>query len=41
MPFDGIMVIAGAPEIPRPLTEQLALGGCRFVRLVGQHGWQA
>jgi protein-L-isoaspartate(D-aspartate) O-methyltransferase len=72
MPFDGIMVTAGAPEIPRPLTEQLALGGrlvipvgdqysqtltcirktqeglkleyhggCRFVRLIGQHGWQA
>ena len=72
MPFDGIMVTAGAPEIPRPLTEQLALGGrlvipvgdqysqtltcirktqdglkfeyhggCRFVRLIGRHGWQA
>ena len=72
MPFDGIMVTAGAPEVPRPLTEQLALGGrlvipvgdqysqtltcvrktkdglkfeyhggCRFVRLVGQHGWKA
>ena len=71
-PFDGIMVTAGAPEIPRPLTEQLALGGrlvipvgdqysqtltcvrktqeglkfeyhggCRFVRLIGRHGWQA
>jgi protein-L-isoaspartate(D-aspartate) O-methyltransferase len=70
-PFDAIMVTAGAPQVPRPLTEQLALdgrliipvgdqwsqtltlvrrakdglkyeyhGGCRFVRLIGQHGWQ-
>jgi protein-L-isoaspartate(D-aspartate) O-methyltransferase len=70
MPFDGIIVTAGAPKIPRPLTEQLALGGrlvipvgdmwsqtltcvrktraglnfeyhggCRFVRLIGKHGW--
>jgi protein-L-isoaspartate(D-aspartate) O-methyltransferase len=69
-PFDAIMVTAGAPKIPRPLTEQLALGGrlvipvgdrwsqtltlarqtkdglkfeyhggCRFVRLIGKHGW--
>ncbi len=69
-PFDAIMVTAGAPEVPRPLTEQLAeggrlvvpvgsrgiqtlmrvtkrgdelisedLGGCRFVDLVGEHGW--
>lgn len=69
-PFDAIIVTAGAPQIPRPLVEQLALGGrlaipvgdqfsqtltlvrqtekglkyeyhggCRFVRLVGQHGW--
>jgi protein-L-isoaspartate(D-aspartate) O-methyltransferase len=70
-PFDGILVTAGSPQVPRPLTEQLALngrlvipvgdrfsqtltlvrktkeglkyeyhGGCRFVRLIGQHGWQ-
>ena len=70
MPFDAIIVTAGAPKIPRPLTEQLALGGrlvipvgdswsqtltlvrktkeglkfenhggCRFVRLIGKHGW--
>jgi len=70
-PFDAIMVTAGAPQVPRPLTEQLALdgrlvipvgdqwsqtltlvrrtkdglkfeyhGGCRFVRLIGQHGWK-
>ncbi len=70
MPFEAIMVTAGAPKVPRPLTEQLALGGrlvipvgdmwsqtltcvrktkeglkfeyhggCRFVRLIGQYGW--
>jgi len=27
-PYDGIVVTAGAPQIPRPLLEQLALGGC-------------
>lgn len=70
-PFDAIVVTAGAPEIPKPLIDQLAmggrmvipvgssfsqkmikivkdehgihqseLGGCRFVRLVGQYGWR-
>jgi len=70
-PFDGIMVTAGAPEIPQPLIDQLApggrmvipvgeaglqdlfqvirtegelieknLGGCRFVKLIGQYGWE-
>jgi len=27
-PYDGIIVTAGAPQIPRPLVEQLAPGGC-------------
>ena len=27
-PYDGIVVTAGAPQIPRPLLAQLALGGC-------------
>jgi protein-L-isoaspartate(D-aspartate) O-methyltransferase len=71
MPFDAIIVTAGAPQVPRPLTEQLTLGGrlvipvgdrwsqtltcvrktkeglkfeyhggCRFVRLIGEYGWQ-
>jgi protein-L-isoaspartate(D-aspartate) O-methyltransferase len=71
-PFDAILVTAGAPQVPRPLVEQLALGGrlvipvgdrfsqtltrvrktkegvkydylggCRFVRLIGQYGWKA
>jgi len=71
-PFDGIMVTAGAPEIPSTLVEQLKvggrllipvgdeysqillkvvkkekgyheedLGGVRFVKLVGDHGWKA
>ncbi len=70
-PFDGIIVTAGAPEIPAHLVDQLApggrmvipvgdqnsqeliklvrdakgiqetrLGGCRFVKLVGEHGWR-
>ena len=70
-PFDAIIVTAGAPEIPKVLINQLAvggrmiipvgdrhaqelvqlykdekgiytknLGGCRFVKLVGEHGWQ-
>ena len=69
--FDAIIVTAGAPEIPQPLTEQLKiggrlvipvggefmqslirirktekviekedLGGCRFVKLIGEHGWK-
>ena len=71
MPYDAIMVTAGAPKIPRPLLDQLAdggrmvvpigdkhsqelikvikvkgryketsLGGCRFVSLIGVHGWK-
>ena len=70
-PYDAIIVTAGAPQIPKPLTDQLAdggrliipvgnrfsqdlikvtkkggnliqkdLGGCRFVDLVGVHGWK-
>jgi protein-L-isoaspartate(D-aspartate) O-methyltransferase len=69
-PFDAIMVTAGAPDVPQPLLDQLAiggrivipvgeaglqdlftvtrterefvkknLGGCRFVKLIGRHGW--
>jgi len=69
-PFDAIIVTAGAPIIPQPLINQLAvggrmvipvgdrysqemikiykdeqginqinLGGCRFVKLIGEHGW--
>lgn len=33
-PFDAIVVGAGAPEVPRPLVEQLAIGG-RLVIPVG------
>ena len=71
-PFDAILVTAGAPEIPKPLVDQLDvggrmvipvgssssqmlvklyrdekgihqtdLGGCRFVKLIGQRGWKA
>jgi protein-L-isoaspartate(D-aspartate) O-methyltransferase len=70
-PFDAIIVTAGAPNIPKILVDQLALGGrmvvpvgdlysqelikitkdekgvheanlggCRFVKLVGEHGWK-
>lgn len=72
-PFDAIIITAGAPDIPRPFLDQLAvggrlvlpvgsqhsqtllkltrlsediedikkedLGGCRFVNLIGEHGW--
>ncbi|HVN38312.1 MAG TPA: protein-L-isoaspartate(D-aspartate) O-methyltransferase [Myxococcota bacterium] len=70
-PFDRIVVTAGGPQVPTPLLEQLAVGGClvgpfgsraeqsllrvrrdgphawseerlgscRFVDLVGSHGW--
>jgi protein-L-isoaspartate(D-aspartate) O-methyltransferase len=34
-PFDGIVVTASGPQIPRPLREQLAVGG-RLVIPVGQ-----
>ncbi len=73
-PFYGIIVTAGAPEIPKILLEQLGIGGrlvipvgdrysqelmritrtskdmkdvnvedlgaCRFVDLIGEHGWK-
>lgn len=38
-PYDGILVTAGAPEIPWPLYEQLAIGGCLVVP-VGNGGMQ-
>jgi protein-L-isoaspartate(D-aspartate) O-methyltransferase len=71
-PYDAILVTAGAPEVPQPLLQQLAPGGClvgpfgrretqrllrirrrgggfqreilgpcRFVELIGAHGWAA
>lgn len=36
-PFDGIVVSAAAPRVPRPLSEQLAEGG-RLVHPLGQGG---
>jgi protein-L-isoaspartate(D-aspartate) O-methyltransferase len=33
-PFDGILVTAGAPKVPQPLVDQLAMGG-RLVTPVG------
>ena len=38
-PYDGIVVTAGAPEIPRPLLEQLAPGG-RLVLPMGERELQ-
>ncbi|NNK87280.1 MAG: protein-L-isoaspartate(D-aspartate) O-methyltransferase [Flavobacteriaceae bacterium] len=35
-PFDGIVVTAGAPYVPKPLLEQLKIGG-RLVIPVGEH----
>jgi protein-L-isoaspartate(D-aspartate) O-methyltransferase len=70
-PYDAILVTAAAPGLPRPLLEQLKIGGrlvvpvgpedsqslmrirrdeagfheealgeCRFVKLIGRHGWE-
>ena len=70
-PFDAIIVTAAAPGIPKPLLDQLAMGGrliipvgdrtsqtldlvrktpeglqhdyrggCRFVKLIGDYGWE-
>lgn len=36
-PFDRIFVAAGAPDIPRPLTEQLADGGSLLVPVGGRY----
>ncbi len=38
-PYDGILVAAAAPEVPRPLLEQLAESG-RMVIPVGGRGFQ-
>jgi protein-L-isoaspartate(D-aspartate) O-methyltransferase len=38
-PYDRILVTAGAPRVPDPLTRQLADGG-RLVIPVGPPGWQ-
>ncbi|MET0152027.1 MAG: protein-L-isoaspartate(D-aspartate) O-methyltransferase [Candidatus Binatia bacterium] len=69
-PYEAILVTAAAPQLPRPLLEQLSVGGrlvvpmgpeesqtlmrirrdeegfheealgeCRFVKLIGRHGW--
>jgi protein-L-isoaspartate(D-aspartate) O-methyltransferase len=38
-PFDGILVTAGAPMVPKPLLAQLAIGG-RLVIPVGEQEQQ-
>jgi protein-L-isoaspartate(D-aspartate) O-methyltransferase len=38
-PYDGIVVTAGAPEIPKALVEQLKVGG-KLVVPVGSHSFQ-
>lgn len=38
-PYDGIIVTAGAPDVPEPLARQLALGG-RLVVPVGERDEQ-
>jgi protein-L-isoaspartate(D-aspartate) O-methyltransferase len=36
-PFNGILVTAGAPEIPDPLVEQLEVGGRLVIPIGGAH----
>jgi protein-L-isoaspartate(D-aspartate) O-methyltransferase len=38
-PYDGIVVTAGGPDVPRSLLQQLAIGG-RLVMPVGSPRWQ-
>ncbi len=38
-PYDGVVVTAGAPEIPKALVEQLKIGG-KLVVPVGSHSFQ-
>lgn len=38
-PYDAILVTAAAPQVPRPLLEQLADGGCLVIP-VGARGNQ-
>jgi protein-L-isoaspartate(D-aspartate) O-methyltransferase len=38
-PYNGILVAASAPSVPKPLLEQLQEGG-RLVIPVGSHGYQ-
>ncbi len=37
-PFDGVVVTAGAPDVPKYLFEQLAEGGRMVVPIGGMHG---
>jgi protein-L-isoaspartate(D-aspartate) O-methyltransferase len=48
-PYNGIIITAAAPRVPKPLLEQLATGerleesrhgGVRFVPLIGRYGWK-
>jgi protein-L-isoaspartate(D-aspartate) O-methyltransferase len=39
-PFDGIIVTAGAPEIPKPLMAQLKIGGRLVIPVGNVHGIQ-
>jgi protein-L-isoaspartate(D-aspartate) O-methyltransferase len=38
-PFDGIIVTAAPAEIPKPLLEQLDLGGCLVIPVGGRSQW--
>ena len=40
-PFDRILVTAAAPEVPRPLVEQLADGGIMLIPVGGLHFFQS
>ena len=40
MPYDRILVTAGAPKIPKPLIDQLAVGGILGIPVGMHHGYQ-
>jgi protein-L-isoaspartate(D-aspartate) O-methyltransferase len=40
-PYDAIVVTAGAPEIPAPLLEQLAIGGRLVIPVGSSHNFQS
>jgi protein-L-isoaspartate(D-aspartate) O-methyltransferase len=40
MPYDRIVVTASAPQVPKPLVEQLKNQGIMAIPVGGRYGWQ-